>query len=170
MTFQKKEVPTTVGEFGTAEDTKPAKAEVETKVSGAQVFAPYNPAKAEENDDMCVVLHGYGRVSPTEVHYIDNYKFEGGVCRNVPRTVATAWAKGKRWQDDKPAVSRVYIQAILPVNATEYDFSQATGIKPMPANQLAAMIGATDAASLVEAMGEQQALALADALRKQIRK
>lgn len=166
MTFEKKVQPTVDVEFGKA---APKDAEPKKAASEVQVFAPYSPTRAEENADLCTVLHGYGRVAADAKHYIDNYQFVGGVCRNVPRNVAQAWAKGVRWQDEKPAVSRVYLQAILPNNATEVDFSKATGIQLMPAAKLAAMIGATDAKSLVDAMGEQAALALADALRKQIK-
>jgi hypothetical protein len=119
----------------------------------------------EQNADMCVVLHGYGRLATDDVHYIDNYKFVGGVGRNIPRSVANAWKKGIR-PDGKPAVSRVYPQAILPSDASDVDFASACGIAPMEPARLAAMIDATDAATLVQALGRSKAVALAEQLLK----
>jgi hypothetical protein len=119
----------------------------------------------EINADMCVVLHGYGRVAADNIHYIDNYKFLGGVGRNIPRSIANAWKKGVR-PDGKPAVSRVYPQAILPSDATEVDFAAACGIAPMEPAKLAAMIDATDAQALVQALGRAKAVALAEQLLK----
>lgn len=135
--------------------------------SQVEILPEYKPNGkfVESNPDMCIVLHGYGRVAPDEVHYIDDYKFIGGVGRNIPRSIATQWKRGVN-KDGKPAVSRVFPQAILPSDATEVDFAQATGINPMEPAQLAAMISATDAQSLVEALGMQKALELADLLVK----
>jgi hypothetical protein len=131
-----------------------------------EVLPAYKPAGYSNfSDEMCIVLHGYGRVDANSVHYIDEYKFVGGVGRNIPKQVAECWKKGIK-NDGKPAVSRVFPQAILPSDATEVDFATATGISPMPPSQLAAMINATDARALVEAMGRQAAVALAEELLK----
>jgi hypothetical protein len=131
-----------------------------------EVLPAYKPnGYTNASDEMCIVLHGYGRVSPTDIHYIDEYKFVGGVGHNIPKQVADCWKKGVR-NDGKPAVSRVFPQAILPSDATEVDFASATGISPMPPAQLAAMINATDANALVKAMGRQAAVALAEELLK----
>lgn len=170
-TQEKKKLPTVETQFGEQLEQVEEQAPVTkaaSKGSRVQTFKPYHEQLREDNEDMCTVVHGFGRVSPNHKHYIDNYLFIGGVCHNVPRNVATAWAKGRRWQDDKPAVSRVYLQAILPNDATEADIVAATGIQQMPASELAAMIGASDARALVDAMGEQAALEFADRLRKQI--
>lgn len=115
--------------------------------------------------DLCTVLHGYGRVAATEVHYIDNYKFVGGVCRHVPKPIAMAWAKGTR-PDGKPPVSRVFIQAILPdgLENEEAEFAKVTGVQPMEPARLAAMISATDAEAIVAAMGRTNAVAFAERL------
>lgn len=123
----------------------------------------------EANSDMCVVLHGYGRVAATEEHYIDNYKFIGGIGRNIPRSVANCWKRGIR-PDGKPAISRVYPQAILPSDASEVDFAAACGIAPMEPAKLAAMIDATDAHALVQALGRSKAVALAEELLKDSQK
>lgn len=135
--------------------------------SQIEILPTYQPGGkiVESNPDMCIVLHGYGRVAPDEVHYIDDYKFTGGVGRAIPRSVATQWKKGVT-RDGKPAVSRVFPQAILASDATEVDFAAASGINPMEPAKLAAMISATDAQSLVEALGMQKALELADLLIK----
>jgi hypothetical protein len=114
--------------------------------------------------DMCTVLYGYGKVPTQSVYYIDDYKFIGGVGRNIPRSVAKSWRTGIR-PDGKPAISRVYPQAILASDATEADFATATGVIPMAPFELAAMIDATDAKSLVEALGRQKAAALIEDLK-----
>ena len=41
-----------------------------------------------EEDAVVTVLHGYGRVTPNEKHWIDNTLFIGGVARHVPRQIA----------------------------------------------------------------------------------
>jgi hypothetical protein len=131
-----------------------------------QVFPAHDPKSAVPlaNEEMCTVLYGYGKVAPTQRTDIDNYKGFGGVFRNIPRSVAQCWAKGTR-PDGKPATSRVFIQAILPADANEVEFAQATGIQPMEPTQLAAMIGATDAQALIEALGAQKTLQLIEELK-----
>lgn len=116
-------------------------------------------------DGLCIVLYGYGRVAPTYRCFVDEYQFVGGVGRNIPYQVAKHWKKGTR-ADGKPPLSRVKIQAILPEDATEADFAKATGVSPMAPEKLAAMIGVTDAALLVKAMGRKRAIELAEELLK----
>lgn len=135
-----------------------------------EVLPRFQPGVHTHNDDMCTVLYGYGIDAPTQVKYVDDYTFVGGICRNVPRNVAKAWAKGVRWQDEKPAISRIYPQAILPNDATEVDFAKATGVTLMPPAQLAAMISATDAQALVAAMGRQQAVSFAEQILENVTK
>jgi hypothetical protein len=148
------------GEYSMATTNKPATSQVE-------ILPSYQPGGkfVENNSDMCIVLHGYGRVAATEQHYIDDYKFIGGVGRNIPRSIANAWKKGVT-RDGKPAVSRVFPQAILPSDATEVDFATASGINPMDPAKLAAMITATDAEVLVQALGLSKAMELAEQLVK----
>jgi hypothetical protein len=143
-----------------------------TKSSDAnkiEVLPSYKPdgTLVSSSEEMCIVLHGYGRVASTEIHYIDDYKFIGGVGYNIPRAVANCWKKGIR-PDGKPAISRVFPQAILPADATSVDFAAVTGIDPMPASELAAMINATDAQSLVNALGAQKTAQLIDELKKNL--
>ncbi len=133
-----------------------------------EVLPKYQPeGMTTASSEMCIVLHGYCRVPATSIHYIDTYKFVGGVGHNIPKSVATAWKNGTTL-DGKPAASRVFPQAILPSDATEVDFAAATGISPMEPAKLAAMINATDAKALVEAMGRQAAVALAEDLMKNL--
>ncbi|GAC1589067.1 MAG: hypothetical protein NVS4B1_33390 [Ktedonobacteraceae bacterium] len=153
--------------------TQEAKQAVAVKAAVADeelfgILPRFNKDAHEVNTDMCTVLFGYGIDKPDYVKYVDNFKFVGGVCSNVPRNIARAWKTGKRWQDDKPAVSRIYLQAILPSDANEVDYAKATGIQLMEPARLAAMIGATDAAALVKAMGAKQAGILLEELRKHI--
>jgi len=142
---------------------------VKADVNKIEVLPAYKPdgTLASASEEMCIVLHGYGRVGSKEIHYIDDYKFVGGVGYNVPRAVATCWKKGIR-HDGKPAVSRVFPQAILPADATAVDFAAVTGIEPMPAPELAAMINATDAQALVNALGAQKASQLIEDLKKSL--
>jgi len=63
-------------------------------------------------------------------------------------------------------ISRVKIQAILDEDAAEADFARETGVSPMAPEKLAAMIGVTDAALLVKAMGRKRAIELAEELLK----
>jgi hypothetical protein len=131
-----------------------------------EILPAYNADKfGDASGDLCTVLHGYGRVSPQERHYIDDYLFVGGVGRNIPRSVAIQWKKGVD-RNGKPSASRVFPQAILGVDATEVDFAAATGINPMPAGELAAMISATNASDLVAALGIAKATQLAEELLK----
>lgn len=117
-----------------------------------------------QSGDLCIVLHGYGIDPPTLTKWVDDYRFVGGVGRNIPRRIANAWRDGTRWQDNKPAMSRIYPQAILPNNATEVDIARAAGVKPMEPSKVAAMISAIDAQSLVDALGRQGAVKLAEQL------
>lgn len=142
-------------------DEKPVE---ETKASAVEILPGFQN-ETVPSSDLCIVLHGYGRVAPTEVHYIDGYKVVGGVCRNVPRTIADHWKKGTR-PDGKPCVSRVYPQAILSqgVENEDVEFAKATGVQPLSAAKLAAMINATDAAQLAAALGRQASVRLAEQL------
>lgn len=134
-----------------------------TKVEILPNYKP-NGELLTASEELCTVLHGYGRVEAKEVHYIDNYKFVGGVGRNVPRSIAKHWKNGTR-PDGKPAISRVFCQAILPNDSNEIDFAQATGIQPMEPTKLAAMIGASDAQALIEALGIQKTAQLIEELK-----
>lgn len=116
-----------------------------------------------DRSDLRTVLYGYGRVAPEQVVWVDNYKFTGGVCRNVPKQQAEAWRKGVRL-DGKPAISRVFIQGVVANDASEVEFAHSTGIQPMEPIKLAAMIKATDARLLTEALGKTGAVALAESL------
>lgn len=120
----------------------------------------------EDSDDV-IVLYGYGRVAPTDVEYVDGYRFVGGVARDVPYVVARCWQKHNK-PDGSLAPGRVKIQAILPANATEADFVRATGITPLPMAQMAALLNAADPEAIIAAMGAPQAKALADELRSRI--
>lgn len=129
-----------------------------------EVLQAYNADKfTDPGAELCIVLHGYGRVATTERHFIDGYEFTGGVGRNIPRAIAQQWKKGVD-RNGKPAVSRVFPQAILPNDATSVQFAEAAGINPMPASELAAMISATNAADLVAALGVTKATELAEQL------
>lgn len=129
-----------------------------------EVLPGYDPKQNQlANEEMRTVLYGYGKVASDYVQYVDSYKFVGGVGRNIPKVQADAWKKGVRI-DGKPATSRIFPQAILPSDADEVMFAEATGVQPLTANKLAAMINATDAEALVAALGTAGAAELAEKL------
>lgn len=90
------------------------------------------------------VLHGYGRVAPTEKHYIDNTLFIGGVARHVPASIAKSWKA-------KPVMGRAI--HVLSDDATEAEFARASGIQPMATPKFAAMLNAIDLDKLADELG-----------------
>lgn len=138
-----------------------------TEKQKIQTFAGTADQPALNDDQYCTVLYGFGRVEPTRKSYVDGYECIGGVIRNVPRTVAENWSKGIR-SDGKPTPGRVYIQAILPKTATEADFIAATGMNRVSMAQVAASISHVDARALIEALGQEEAAALAMQISKEI--
>lgn len=102
--------------------------------------------------DIVTVLFGYGRVKPFQKSYIDNTTFQGGVAR-VPWGVAKYWVRGAR-PDNTPVVGRVKV-IILPEDATEADYIKASGIRPMPAPELAAHLIASDPDAILNSLGDQ---------------
>lgn len=112
---------------------------------------PFNIEKLLDSD-IVTVLFGYGRVRPFQKSYIDNTTFTGGVAR-VPWGVAKYWVHGTR-HDNMPVVGRVKV-TILPEEATEADYIKATGIRPMPAPELAAHLIASDPDAVLDSLGDQ---------------
>src|SRR4051812_16402245 len=135
--------------------------------NGVLTFAGTKPESLIPEKDLCTVLYGYGKESANKHAYVDIYEFVGGVGRNIPRSIAMAWAKGVR-PDGQPAISRVYIQAVLPNDADEAAFVQATGIQIVETPKFAAMIKATEASQLLEMLGREEAVKMADALLKAV--
>lgn len=141
---------------------------VEQKQASKPDVKPEQPAQKKEHEfqdgDLVVVLHGYGRVSPTHKQYVDTVAFEGGIARNVPWTVAQHWKSGTR-PDGKPVSSRVHIQAILPNNATEEDFARATGIKAGVTNEhMSALLGGLTPEKIAALLGPEKTRELATRL------
>ena len=127
------------------------------------------------DDGLRTVLHGYGKLPANDVHYIDGFKFVGGVCRDVPVEQAEAWQKGERIADPdkkyalpgKRAYGRVVVQ-VLPSKATEADYARATGFKPVESKKFAAILAAYTADEIREALGEERTLKLASALKDSV--
>lgn len=124
------------------------------------------PEPTFTDTDLVTVLHGWGRLHPTERHYVDRILFVGGVATNVPYSVAKHWKAGTR-PDGKPAEGRVMVH-ILPLTATEGDYIKATGVQPMEASRLAALITGADLDAIFEALGAEKALQIAEGLRSRI--
>ena len=104
------------------------------------------PEGEYEPEEIVTVLHGYGRVSPTNINYIDGYKFVGGIARNIPFKNATSWKKRGM---------KIYIQ---PNSADEADFAKATGIVPMEPERLSTMLVASDMDAVFRALGNERAM------------
>jgi len=109
------------------------------------------------------VLHGYGRVSPADRAKKLGaskklYDSAGGVVRHVLREDAEHWVE---------LFGSQYLK-ILPDDATEADYAQATGIVPMELHDLTAMIEAVDLGNLVSAWGTPRALRFAEKLTRYI--
>lgn len=108
-----------------------------------------------EEESTVTVLHGYGRVAPTERHWVDNTLFQGGVARHVPASTARAWKA-------KPIIGKAI--HILSDDASESDFAKASGIQPMATPKFAAMLNAIDLDKLAEELGPSRTRELADQL------
>lgn len=132
-----------------------------------QTFAGTAEKSDQADDAYCTVLFGYGKEPKDKRWFVDTYECVGGVIRNVLKTDAERWVKGIR-ADGKPAVGRLYIQAILPKNATEMDFIAATGANRVSNEQLAASLSATDARNLLEALGVDEAARLSRELAQAV--
>lgn len=128
-----------------------------------QTFAGTAEKSDQADDAYCTVLFGYGKEPKDKKWWVDNYECVGGVIRNVLKADADRWVKGTR-ADGKPATGRLYIQAILPKNATEADFIAATGANRVSNEQLAASLSATDAKNLLEALGPDETARIAKEL------
>lgn len=126
------------------------------------------PARPQEftDADLVTVLHGWGRLHPTERHFIDRVLFTGGVASNVPYSVAKHWKAGTR-PDGKPTEGKVVVH-ILPNTAREGDYIKATGVQPMAAEKLAALLTGADLDAIFEALGAEKALQIAEGLRTRI--
>lgn len=106
----------------------------------------------EPEDIVTVLRRGWGSPeNPSEkVDYFDGMTFVGCVGRNVPWSLARKWLK-----------LRLIDQAhIFENNATQADFSQATGRSPLSPGSLAAALAKVTPERLIAILGEQQALAL----------
>ena len=137
------------------------------------------PGTAEQpnasNDLYVTVLFGYnkpdvdGRINLNKKSYLDEFEGRGGVFRNIPRERAEQWAKGLD-KKGKPAISRVFIQAILPNNAEEADFIGAIGKSNIPQEKFAAYIRASDTQFIIDTLGQEGAIELASRLSKELAK
>jgi hypothetical protein len=114
------------------------------------------PTKVDPDDLKTVtVLYGYGKVGAKDKVWVGGangttWLFEGGVCRNVPMSVAKHWKANTR-PDGTPVLG--YIDChILPNDAKEIDFIEATGGKSLNADQAAAVIAASDLSKLANAL------------------
>lgn len=136
-------------------------------------------AKIEEPEEegVRVVIHGYGKLAPNKVHFIDDIKFIGGVARDVPADVAECWLKGVRPKEtNKPyavsgkrAYSRVGV-IVLPGDATEAQIMKAAGVPAMAVSKFAEFIKAYSTEDLAAALGREKAIELSEGLRKAVGK
>lgn len=104
------------------------------------------------------VLHGYGRLKPTERHFIDEYEFVGGVCQRVPLTKAQVWKANPGFR----------VQIIKDLSAGPEQYAKAAGVRPMDPRKLAAVLGASDMDDLIKALGPQRTQQLLATLRDKL--
>lgn len=155
---------------------RPRKALVEDMVMAQETMEATEQASKTKTNELVTVLFGYGKVPVGKVTYVDRVKFTDGVARNVPLEVAENWKNGTHSETKQPYATEGSKQSygrldviILPQDATEADFAKATGIKPMVASKFAALLKAYPVTEIVEALGEERSLQLANELRKAIK-
>lgn len=119
-----------------------------------------------EDDDLVTVLYGYGRVAPNAVSWLDDYRVEGGVVRNVPYSIAKHWQKGTRPDGKKPN-GRVKV-SILPNDAPEVDFERAAGITEEDKQRMATYMSATDADALISKLPKDKLQSLRIAIDRHL--
>ena len=135
-------------------NTRPDRVPLARRPNRQQKLAP-DPV---DENEYFTVLHGWGRLVPTEKHFIDNYLFEGGVCRDVSGDVINNWYK-------KAPRMKIFV---LPWNATTSDFVTATGLQPISSMELAAHLQAVTPDVIISALGLERAAELVEALRSQL--
>ncbi len=101
---------------------------------------------AASSEELVTVLHGYGRLAPQAVHWIDTTKFIGGVARNVPRSLAQKWQEGR-------TVRNIII---LPNDTEDIDFAREAHVAVSTPAQTAASIRAMDVAQLAHELGPEK--------------
>lgn len=89
--------------------------------------------------------------------YLIPVEFIGGVARNVPIAIAEQWLKA-------PIMHGLI--HVLPPDANEGDFMRVTGIQPMEVSTFAAMLKGYDPEQLLNALGEEELLALATRMKE----
>ncbi len=114
--------------------------------------------------DLCVVLHGFGKVLPTATSYLDGFEVKGGVIKDVPYSIAKHWLAGTRPDGGRPQ-GKVKV-TILPKDASEDDFARAAGLTSDERRRMAAVLSAGDAVHLIEDLGPDRAKKLRDALSR----
>lgn len=110
---------------------------------------------APEEEATVTVLHGYGRVAPTDKHWVDGTLFIGGVARHVPLSVARKFKSVPRMGQ---------AMHVLADDAGEAEFARASGIQPMATPKFAAMLNAIDLDKLADELGPVRAREIAELL------
>ncbi len=130
-----------------------------------QSLSPWEEEEDKEEETLVTVLYGYGKVAPTSRSYLDDFLVEGGVIKNVPKSIALCWKNGTR-PDGKRPYGRVPIQAILPNDATEEDYFKAVGMSSDNLNTLIMSFRGRNAQDVITQLGPENARRLFDALNQ----
>ena len=112
----------------------------------AKAEAVVIPSASVDVMDLVTVLHGYGRVSPRDKHFVDTTFFQGGVARNVTRSIAEAWQK-------TPNLRNI---VIIPNDMDEIDFARKAGVQIATPAETAASIRSMDVAQLAAELGPEK--------------
>lgn len=136
--------------------------------------SPTRPTRATNNEpekraftdmDLVTVLHGFGKVLPTDKHLVDNVEFRGGIAKSVPFSLAKHWAAGTR-PDGRKSEGRVIVQ-ILPNDADEDDMMIASGVSPDDMGLLLKRFKHLTAKNIIDEIGIDNARALAEQIQSE---
>ena len=136
--------------------------------SGVGVLERPAEKREFEDHDKVTVLYGWNKVPPGTKQHVDKVLFKDGVARSVPYRIVKHWLQGTRPDGKNDLVcGRVKLQAVLPDEVQdkdkdgnvitrpvdENDFAKATGVKPMPIEQVMAQLAGVNIEALATQFG-----------------
>jgi len=125
--------------------------------SEPDIPSEYVPA---DEDELVTVTHGYGRVPLGWRNFIDRTLFVSGIARNVPYRLV------KQWRLKAPGT----ILYTFRHDANYADFARVCGLSPdlLDPIKQGALLSAMQPREIIDAVGRQQALKIAEGLLKAI--
>jgi hypothetical protein len=111
-----------------------------------------------DDDCMYTCLWGYSKVLPTAHSWLDEFSVTGGVINSVPGKRAKDWKRNR-------ATAAIIV---LPDDATEADFMQASGVRPEDMAKLVNQLMAINPHHIISQLGPARARSLAESLKRQL--